>query len=71
MPFWNVGTTNEIAVIVWRIVRALINALEGQAVVEGKIMKAIRKVPINFGYMELYQNQERAVHEFMRGSNDR
>ena len=47
----------------------LINALV--AVGEGKIMKAIRKAPVTFGYMELHQNQEKAVRVFVRGSNDR
>ena len=33
-------------------------------------MKAIRKVPVTFGYMELIQNQERAVRAFVRSLND-
>ena len=33
-------------------------------------MKAIRKAPVTFGYMELCQNQERAVCVFVRGLND-
>ena len=37
---------------------------------EGKITKAITKAPVIFGYMELCQNQERAVYAFVRGSND-
>ena len=68
MPFWNVGTTNEIAVIVnvmWRIARALINALEVAG--EGKIMKPIRKASVTFRYIELSQNQKRAVCAFVRG----
>ena len=46
----------------------LINALDAAG--EGKIMKAIRKAPVTFGYMELRQNQERAVRTFVRGSNN-
>ena len=48
----------------------LINALEAAG--EGKIMKAIiiRKAPITFGYIELHQNQEKAVHAFSRGLNN-
>ena len=33
-------------------------------------MKAIKKAPVTFGYMELRQNQERAVRAFVRGSKD-
>ena len=47
---------------------ALLNALEAAG--EGKIIKAIMKAPVTFGYMELHQNQERTVRAFVRGSND-
>ena len=39
-----------------RIARAFINALEAA---DGKIMKAIRKAPVTFGYMELCQIRAR------------
>ena len=32
-------------------------------------MKAIRKAPVTFGFMELCQNQERVVCTVVRGSN--